>query len=1793
MAQNMFGNALNPQNVVPLDINTQVSYATTVVPPYQNVSSGSYLLNIQPLSDVYLQTTDRGNVNTLYYSFSTASQVLIGTPSSFMLQNKNDFTYFPLVTRFSPFSSTCTCLAWNGLIWVAGGLAAITTGGSSIATSTDGISWTPRDSLVMTGQVYGVAWNGSLWVIVGTPSSAASGANVVATSPDGITWTGRGSWLTQTTNQVQARCATGAFYLPNNVLSPNSIATTLIGQQNVASFYYSTSDALNLIRYPFASGINSFWYAAWNGSIWIATTGPNVAANIVYSSPDGLNWTARTLGATMTATYGVAFSPTLGFWIVVGATGTANANVMYSYDAYTWGLCGNGTTTIVDVQWSPAAAAFMAVGSTTVLYSTTVTNGVPANFTAGSTPTGMTALNSVAYSPTLGLWMVVGTGGSFSVSTATSVGGSWTGVANSLATMTTAAQVAWSQPLGVFVVAGTGVNTIMRSTNGTSFTASTPSSTFTTTGTGVVFNPLLNVFIATGGGTNGPNTFISSTDGANWISFGGTAVDTIGYSVAWSPLLNQWAIVGTGNHTIATSVNGIYWVGRAPGTTVFSSGANIVIWASGLNIWVVGGNATSTIVTSVDGINWVARTSNIATGCYSIAWNGSLLVAGGASGAISTSPDGVNWTSRSQSIITGVVRSITWSPVLSLWVAVGATTASIMTSPNGITWTASAGSAANTLALVTTGNAIVWNSTLNNFVLGGTGVNTLLTSPDGINWTGTNLLSTILYTVYAIAWNGTIWLAGGLGTSSSVIAASSPDGIAWTGMAVAGLTQVNCIAWSGFTNTGAGQAILVQPGNSLSVTVTQPGVWAVGGAGGINFSATGLSGSWSVSIATGSSALGAVLAISYYPYTATWVAGCSSNPSILYSRVYNAASGWTSITAATSQSVAQLLTIRSFSFGVVNGSPLLVGVGTCSSLNAVYATSVNGVTWAQYTTTLFTTGNSIAWSPTLNLFVTVGAGTNTIVYSANPVGNNTWIACNNTLTTSTTTTLSLFGGNGTTTGQGNAVMWNGSIFIAVGQGPFTAGSAITYNAGFTSSTTVLAPNPANNGTLVPYALEATSADGINWRPAPLTTGIPQQNYLSVAARAPITVCGGAGLVALAYSCDNALTWMPRNFTGSTISFSTGCYCVAFNGLIWLAGGAGGQTLLTSKDGVNWVTTGIVTTGLPQTAIFGLAWANSLGLWCAVGYGTNTVATSINGLTWNAPATTQLFNTCANAVGWNGTYFVVTGSQTSYLLYSVIYSRDGLNWAIAATVAQVVPPTANVPAAASIAWNGNVWVLVTLSVGAAANTIYWSGNTFTWNTLTIASLGTSNGSRAVFWNGNLFMVGGAYPNYATSPDGFNWTLRTTLPSYTNITLASVVINTISWNPISSLWLMGITDSTAGNLVTPCSLSSPDAINWTFRMSNSFLSGTYAVRAVVWSSTLSLWAVGGTGTTNTVTLGTSNDGAQITPRVYYGSVNTFYAVAWSGTFFLAGGSGAYLYSSSDGITWSQQGPLTNFSTVYGIAWGSSIWVVVGNGASLPQIASGSAVTSIATITQSLTGNFNINAVASNWHPTLNPSGTTFLAVSTYNGTYNAQYSTTGLTSSWTQLSIAGAGLNTTTTTNGVNAAVFVPWLNSGSGTWVVGGFGATSPYAYATTINGTYTGGLPNNTSLITTIYGLACSTFGTGGTTGTGGGVIVAVGTGTNPIIYSYDGNNWNPATASGSTAIFTNGYTVSWNGTEFLAGGDKYIQATSPDGVNWTTRRSCTTGVYAFGFQQREKTLTINNSQWTGRTSQQNFRILG
>ena len=95
-------------------------------------------------------------------------------------------------------------------------------------------------------------------------------------------------------------------------------------------------------------------------------------------------------------------------------------------------------------------------------------------------------------------------------------------------------------------------------------------------------------------------------------------------------------------------------------------------------------------------------------------------------------------------------------------------------SSDGITWTASTN---GTSIFTSSCNYVAWNGSI--WVAGGNGTNSIATSPDGMTWTAsTNGNSIFTNSCNGVAWAGSKWVAVGQGTNNSI--ATSPDGMTWT-----------------------------------------------------------------------------------------------------------------------------------------------------------------------------------------------------------------------------------------------------------------------------------------------------------------------------------------------------------------------------------------------------------------------------------------------------------------------------------------------------------------------------------------------------------------------------------------------------------------------------------------------------------------------------------------------------------------------------------------------------------------------------------------------------------------------------------------------------------------------------------------------------------------------------------------------------------------------------------------------------------------------------------------------------
>jgi hypothetical protein len=253
------------------------------------------------------------------------------------------------------------------------------------------------------------------------------------------------------------------------------------------------------------------------------------------------------------------------------------------------------------------------------------------------------------------------------------------------------------------------------------------------------------------------------------------------------------------------------------------------------------------------------------------------------------------------------------------------------------------------------------------------------------------------------------------------------------------------------------------------------------------------------------------------------------------------------------------------------------------------------------------------------------------------------------------------------------------------------------------------------------------------------------------------------------------------------------YGVASDGNMWVAVGNGnsvnGRTaIIYSFDGRSW-------SNITNNALFGsgsgvgggsaspgvgrcIAWNGSM--WIAGGDGsatTNSYATSYDGLTWTPrrwhPTSDALAN--CRGVAWNGTTWLMTGRVNSGLeSFHVATSTDGITWSNFTNL--FGGTSADNFFGNAVAWNGNMWIIVgssQSSVGAIARSsaiVPTSSDVWAFviiqETSGLDLFGTSADSSVAYsvaWNGEVWVVAGddgpSGQGIATSPDGLNWTKRT--------------------------------------------------------------------------------------------------------------------------------------------------------------------------------------------------------------------------------------------------------------------------------------------------------------------------------------------------------------------------------------------------------------------------------------------------
>jgi hypothetical protein len=249
---------------------------------------------------------------------------------------------------------------------------------------------------------------------------------------------------------------------------------------------------------------------------------------------------------------------------------------------------------------------------------------------------------------------------------------------------------------------------------------------------------------------------------------------------------NRWVAVGDNSTNIfAYSDNGVTWTGLGSpvdpttGSVVFTSGY-AVEWNG--NRWIAGGEGNNSIAKSLNGITWygIANSITLIEKCYGVVWGTRWVAVGSGPSNIIWSDDGDTWTPA-----TGVsnfgpfneVKDVAYNGNIYVVCGFSSTSENVSYSLDGKSWVPVDTSS----SIVFGGFGIAWNGRL--WVIGGIGGYCIWYSINGINWTeavGAITSPAVFTSVNGIAWNGTMWIAAADGSNDTTLIGYSFDGIYWS-----------------------------------------------------------------------------------------------------------------------------------------------------------------------------------------------------------------------------------------------------------------------------------------------------------------------------------------------------------------------------------------------------------------------------------------------------------------------------------------------------------------------------------------------------------------------------------------------------------------------------------------------------------------------------------------------------------------------------------------------------------------------------------------------------------------------------------------------------------------------------------------------------------------------------------------------------------------------------------------------------------------------------------------------------
>ena len=306
--------------------------------------------------------------------------------------------------------------------------------------------------------------------------------------------------------------------------------------------------------------------------------------------------------------------------------------------------------------------------------------------------------------------------------------------------------------------------------------------------------------------------------------------------------------------------------------------------------------------------------------------------------------------------------------------------------------------------------------------------------------------------------------------------------------------------------------------------------------------------------------------------------------------------------------------------------------------------------------------------------------------------------------------------------------------------------------------------------------------------------------------------------------------------------------------------------------------------LPQgNTLFGTAYGN--GVYVAVGEAGTILNFSI-GIAHSG------IIEALRAVAYGDNTFVAVGDYGA-----ILTSSDGVNWTLRN------PLKLDAPCFVSVVYGNNTFVAVSRSGDVYAS----HDKGITWGSKRLLDPQYYSFTHVTFAN-NLFVAVGTAAKIFTSPDGFTWT-DASIPSpiaYSDSHLIGIVYGQGVFVAIS-LW---------GEVFT-----SPDTVTWTrephLGITDNFYGLAYGNGTFV--------AVGTTGV-NTAVIYSSPDGETWTKEWQNPMEIPLYGVAFVNGRFMATGGGGQILKSVDGEIWTDITFRITANSVYSVAYGNDIFIAV---------------------------------------------------------------------------------------------------------------------------------------------------------------------------------------------------------------------------------------------------------------------------